>query len=182
MNRSTLRVGLPLVILASAFGLPSGATASEPVRVAAADGPDREGKQPQVAVDARGRIYVVFGRGNTVRLAASTDGGKTFDVNTVGEVGSLALGMRRGPRVAATESSIVVTAIGGREGKGRDGDVLAWRSKDGGKTWAGPTRVNAVEGSAREGLHGMAAAPDGRVFCTWLDLRDKKTEIQGSLS
>ena len=182
MSRSTLRVGLALGILAAPIGLLSGANASEPVRVTAADGPDREAKQPQVAVDARGRIYIAFGRGNTVRLAASTDGGRTYDVNTVGEVGSLALGMRRGPRVAATDGSIVVTAIGGREGKGRDGDVLAWRSEDGGKTWAGPTRVNAVEGSAREGLHGMAAGPEGRVFCTWLDLRNEKMEIYGALS
>ena len=144
--------------------------------------PTEEAKQPQVAVDARGRIYIAFGRGNTVRLASSTDGGRTYDVNTVGEVGSLALGMRRGPRVAATDGSIVVTAIGGREGKGRDGDVLAWRSKDGGKTWAGPTRVNAVEGSAREGLHGMAAGPEGRVYCTWLDLRNGKMEVYGALS
>ncbi len=182
MSRSTLRVGLVLGVLSAPMGLLPGASASEPVRVTATDGPDRDAKQPQVAVDARGRVYIAFGRGNTVRLASSTDGGRTFDVNTVGAVGSLALGMRRGPRVAATDRSIVVTAIGGREGKGRDGDVLAWRSADGGKTWAGPSRVNAVEDSAREGLHGMAAGPDGRVFCTWLDLRNGKTEIYGSLS
>lgn len=182
MNRTTFRAGILLGVLTSPFGLLSGAMASEPVRVAASDGADREAKQPQVAVDARGRIYVAFGRGSTVRLAASTDGGKTFDENTVGSVGVLALGMRRGPRVAATDGSVVVTAIGGKEGKGRDGDVLAWRSKDGGKTWAGPSRVNTVEGSAREGLHGMAAGPDGKVFCTWLDLRNGKTEIYGALS
>ncbi len=182
MYRNTLRIGLALGMVAAPIGLLPGADADEPVRVTAADGPDREAKQPQVAVDARGRVYIAFGRGSTVRLAASTDGGKTFDVNTVGEVGELALGMRRGPRVAATDGSIVVTAIGGREGKGRDGDVLSWRSKDGGKSWDGPTRVNVVEGSAREGLHGMAAGPDGQVYCTWLDLRNKKTEIYGSLS
>ncbi len=182
MYQSTLRVGLALGLIAAPFGLSSGANASEPVRVTAPDGADRDAKQPQVAVDSQGRVFIAFGRGSTVRLAASTDGGKTFDVNTVGAVESLALGMRRGPRVAATESSVVVTAIGGKEGKGRDGDVLAWRSSDGGKTWAGTARVNAVEGSAREGLHGMAAGPNGRVFCTWLDLRSKKTEIYGSLS
>jgi hypothetical protein len=182
MYRSTLRFGLALGFLAAPIGPLSGVNASEPVRITAADGPDREAKQPQVAVDARGRIYIAFGRGNTVRLAASTDAGRTYDVNTVGTPGALSLGMRRGPRVAATDGAVLVTAIGGSEGKGRDGDVLAWRSTDGGRTWAGPTRVNAVEGSAREGLHGMAAGPDGRVFCTWLDLRNEKTEIYGSLS
>jgi hypothetical protein len=149
----------------------------EPVRVVAPDGPDRGAEQPQVAVDAEGRIFVAFGRGDTVRLAASRDGGKTFEVSTVGSVETLALGMRRGPRVVATETAVVVTAIGHR-----DGNLLSWRSSDGGKSWDGPTRVNAAEGSAREGLHGMAAGPGGRVFCTWLDLRSKKTEIYGASS
>ena len=182
MDRFTPRVGLLLGVLMAGVGQLSPSNAAEPVRITASDGADRDAKQPQAAVDSHGRIYIAFGRGSAVRVAASSDGGKTFELNTVGEVGSLALGMRRGPRVAATGDSVVVTAIGGEEGKGRDGDVLAWRSGDGGKTWAGPTRVNAVEGSAREGLHGMAAGPEGRVFCTWLDLRTKKTEIYGALS
>lgn len=182
MSGTTLRFGLLLGVLAAPTGLPAGTNAGEPVRVTPREGPDREGKQPQVAVDPRGRIYIAFGTGSAVRLAASSDGGRSFAATTVGTVGSLALGMRRGPRVVATEDSVVVTAIGGTEGKGRDGDLLAWRSADGGKTWAGPTRVNAVLGSAREGLHGMAAGPENRVFCTWLDLRNKQTEIYGSLS
>jgi hypothetical protein len=174
-----------LAVASAAFGgfaLAADGTIDEPARVVAPDGPDREGKQPQAAVDPAGRIYVAFGRGGTVRLAVSTDRGRTFQVSTVGSAGSLALGMRRGPRVAATGDAVVVTAIGGSKGKGRDGDVLAWRSADSGKSWAGPTRVNSVESSAREGLHGMASGPGGELFCTWLDLRNKRTEIYGALS
>lgn len=141
-----------------------------------------DAKQPQIAVDPSGRILVAFGQGNAVKLAVSTDGGKSYEVRNVRDAGSLALGMRRGPRVAATGDTIVVTAVGGSVGKGRDGDVLAWRSNDLGKSWDGPTSVNTDPGSAREGLHGMAAAPDGAVFCTWLDLRNKRTEIYGALS
>lgn len=176
-----------LAIGVAAFSAPAtdafgAAPRNEPVRVVAADGPDREARQPQVAVDAGGRIYVVFGRGNVVRCAVSADGGKTFDVSTVGSVGALALGMRRGPRVASTGGAVVVTAIVGEQGKGRDGDLLAWRSTDGGKGWTGPTRINAEVGSAREGLHGMAAGPGGAVFCTWLDLRAGRTELYGARS
>lgn len=160
----------------------SAATAAGPVQVVPPGGPDRDGKQPQAAVDAKGRIYIAFGRGNAVRLAVSADGGRTFDVSTVGSIGSLALGMRRGPRVAASADAVVVTAIGGSKGKGQDGDVFSWRSADAGKTWDGPTRVNSVESSAREGLHAMASGPDGKVFTTWLDLRNKRTEIYGALS
>jgi hypothetical protein len=37
--------------------------------------------------------------------------------------------------------------------------------------------VNDVEGSAREGLHGMAVGPNGTVACAWLDLRGKSTQL-----
>jgi hypothetical protein len=152
---------------------------AEPVHVITSGESDRGAKQPQAAVDPHGRIYVVFGQGNHIRCATSTDEGKSFKSTAVGTVGSLALGMRRGPRIAANSEVLVVTAIGGKEGKGRDGDVLAWRSADSGGTWTGPTRMNAVAGSAREGLHSMAAGPNGLVYCAWLDLRNNRTEIYG---
>ena len=180
--RKRLPISFGLVCCFALFGIAMKATGGEPVYVVAADGPDRGAVQPQAAVDANGRIYVVFGRENTIRCAISDDEGKTFAVFTVGEVPELSLGMRRGPRIAATEGRIVVTAIGGTIGKGRDGDVLCWQSKDDGKTWAGPSRVNTVDGSAREGLHGMASGPGGSVFCTWLDLRNRTSEIFGARS
>jgi Neuraminidase (sialidase) len=181
MHRKSLRFALVLAGVVSSTRAADVAP-GQPVHVTAADGPDRGAKQPQAAVDEAGRIYIAFGQEGTVRLAVSTDRGRTFEVSTVGKVNSLSLGMRRGPRVVATGDAVVVTAIGGRTGKGQDGDVLSWRSTDLGKTWTGPTRVNAVEGSAREGLHGMAAAPGGKIFCTWLDLRDNRTEIFGASS
>jgi hypothetical protein len=182
MHPKVLFLALAALTGLSCFASAADKTPGGPVQVVPSGGPDRDGKQPQAAVDQAGRIYVAFGVGSTVRLAVSTDRGETFEVRSVGSVGSLALGMRRGPRVAATGDSVVVTAIGGGKGKGQDGDVLAWRSTDAGKTWAGPTRVNSVPSSAREGLHGMASGPGGKIFCTWLDLRNKRTEIYGARS
>lgn len=180
MQRFLKRIGLASLAIFSVFSMlaEAGMLDSPP----AAHVVDADGRQPQVALGPGGRIYVAFGRANEVRLAASGDGGRNFEVSTVGEVGALSLGMRRGPRVAASDDAVVVTAIGGNQGMGRDGDVLAWRSSDGGRTWAGPRRLNSVEGSAREGLHGMAAGPGGRMFCTWLDLRAGRTEIYGSVT
>src|SRR4051812_7410809 len=140
-------------------------------------------RQPQAAVSPSGTVYLTFGSENTVYCTASEDGGRTWrEPVKVGDVGSLALGMRRGPRVAAADKAVVVTAVGGKEGKGRDEDLLAWRSEDGGKTWKGPVTLNGVPSSAREGLHHTAAAPDGTFYTVWLDLRARKTQVYGTSS
>jgi hypothetical protein len=141
------------------------------------------GKQPQLAADEHGDIHLVYGASSQIYHARSTDGGRTFSAPAaVGGVRFLAVGMRRGPRIAVTKEAIVVTAIGGEIGGGRDGDLFAWRSTDQGQTWSGPVRVNDVVASAREGLHAMSAGPDGLVYCAWLDLRNKRTEIMGASS
>ena len=172
-------LGAAICFLAALAGR---SAAADPVTVV----PEKDlagARQPQAAVDPSGKVYVVFGVGNAVYCAASRDGGKSYDPPAkVGDAGVLALGMRRGPRVAATDKAVVVTAIGGKEGKGRDGDVLAWRSADGGKTWQGPVKVNTVEAAAREGLHGLAASPDGKFYCVWLDLRTKLMQVYGAAS
>lgn len=140
-------------------------------------------QQPQVAVNDDGSIHVVYGVGNEIRYCRSEDGGKAFsNPALLPAVHSLSLGMRRGPRITVSKTAICVTAIGGKQGKGRDGDILASRSTDGGKTWNGPTAVNEIEGSAREGLHAMAAGAGDALCCVWLDLRSGKTEIMASVS
>lgn len=174
-----------MVLVAGLFTVRAGAgpETPAPVAVVALQGPDRGARQPQAAVAADGRVFVVYAVENTIRCATSADGGRTFaPPATVGTVPALALGKRRGPRVAATNGAVVVTAIGGQQGKFRDGDLLAWRSTDAGRSWIGPVRINGEEGSAREGLHGMAAGPDGAVCCAWLDMRGAGTEIYGAVS
>ena len=143
-----------------------------------------DAREPQATVDEAGRVYVTFGAGNAVYCATSRDRGKTYAAPVkVAEAGELMLGMRRGPRIAARGKTLAVSAIYGQQGKGRDGDILAWRSTDGGKTWRGPATVNDVPGAAREGLHGMAAAQDGKLACVWLDLRGGKgTRIFAAVS
>jgi hypothetical protein len=135
-------------------------------------------KQPQASVAADGTLHVVFGQGEDILHCSSADGGRSFTKPTVAfRVPNLSLGMRRGPRIAAFGSSLVITAIGGKQGKGRDGDVLAWRSNDAGGSWQGPVHVNDAIDSAREGLHAMAVATDGETWCVWLDLRNERTEL-----
>lgn len=161
---------------------------SSPVRAIETIGiaPEKEfsgAKQPRMAVDPSGKIYLVFGSNEEIYCARSEDGGQHYDRPTkVGEAGILALGMRRGPSVAASDKFVVVTAVCGQQGHGRDGDLLAWRSENGGRNWAGPVTVNGLPAAAREGLHQLAVSPAGEFYCVWLDLRAKKTQLYGASS
>ncbi len=139
-------------------------------------------RQPQLASAGR-RIAMTYGSGNAIYFVGSPDAGKTWTRPIlVSESGIVSLGMRRGPRVAISQEAIVITAIAGAQGRGADGDVLAWRSVDQGKTWSKPQRVNDVVSSAREGLHSMSAGGKNTLFATWLDLREKGTRLYGSTS
>lgn len=153
----SVRLPLFLSVVLAVVSAPLAPTAS------AAEFPDAA--QPQLAATAAGRVYLAFGRGPEIFVARSDDAGATFSAPVrIAALPSLMLGRRRGPRIAAHADTVTVTAIAG--------ELFAFHSKDGGKTWRGPVRINDVPGSAREGLNGLAAAPDGRLFTTWLDLRD----------
>ena len=139
-------------------------------------------RQPQVAASDR-MVAVTFGSRNSIFFTASRDQGKTFtSPRKVAEPGALALGMHRGPRIAITPLAVVITAVAGAQGKGMDGDLLAFRSTDGGVSWSAGTAVNDVPGSAREGLHAMAANANGLLYVAWLDLRSKGTHLYGASS
>lgn len=127
------------------------------------------GRQPQL--DTRGDLTaVVYGHENAIWLAASPQ----YKPVKVSEGGKLMLGRRRGPRVALTDSGVVVTAI-------VDETLLAWRSTDQGASWSQPVTINSVPRAAREGLHGLSGEGN-RLFVTWLDLRENRMQLYGALS
>src|SRR5262245_53922008 len=69
-------------------------------------------RQPQLAVESNGTIDLVFGTGDSVRYCRSQDHGVTFtNPVEVATIPNMSLGMRRGPRIAVTDSTICVTAI-----------------------------------------------------------------------
>ena len=142
--------------------------------------PQASAQQPQLAVAADQTLYLVYGVDDAIYCAVSSDGGKHFSAPVaVSAGGILSLGMHRGPRVAAAGRAVIVTAIVAKQGKGRDGNLLAWRSTDRGKSWSAPATLNDVADAAREGLHSMAAGPGGLVFVTWLDLRKESLSEPG---
>ena len=140
------------------------------------------GTQPQLAA-AGSEVFVVFGRPDSIQVARSTDGADTFGPPVALPVsGKMALGRRRGPRVAATRQAVMVSAVIGQRGGGGDGDILFYRSTDHGKTWSARVPINDVPGAAREGMHGMAANEAGTVVIAWLDLREHGTRVYAAVS
>ena len=128
-----------------------------------ATGPNR---QPQLAA-GNGVVAMTFGSGEAIWLARSQDDGKTFGAPAkVAELPKMLLGRHRGPRVAIAGSSMVVSAI-----SSDPGNLMAWRSTDGGRTWSQPVTVNDVPKAAREGLHAMVGDAAGNLAAVWLDDR-----------
>jgi hypothetical protein len=126
-------------------------------------GPNR---QPQLAA-AGGTVALVFGSGESIWLAQSTNDGQSFGAPVkVATLPKLLLGRHRGPRVAISGKTILISAIASSPG-----DLLVWRSTDGGRTWSAPRTVNDQPTAAREGLHAMAADQAGHVAIVWLDDR-----------
>lgn len=139
-------------------------------------------RQPQLAGDGT-RLALTYGAGDSVFFAQSQDAGKSWSKPVVVfSRGKLSLGMRRGPRIAMTPKAIVISAVVGEKGRGADGDLIAWRSVDGGKRWSPGKAINDVSSAAREGLHTMVAGGKGMLFAAWLDLRGKGTRLYGSTS
>lgn len=135
-------------------------------------------KEPQIAIDRDRSVYVAYGKRDAIYLSVSKDAGKNYEAPIkVAEAGKLSLGMRRGPRIAVREGVVTITATYAKRGGGLDGDLMAFKSKDAGKTWSPPVRVNDVQGAAREGLHAMATAPNGDLACVWLDLRSGRSQL-----
>jgi len=137
-------------------------------------------RQPQMAA-GQGKVVMTFGAGKAIYFTASADGGRSFSAPVkVADAGALALGHHRGPRVAMVPGAVVISAVTGE--KPGSGELRAWRSVDGGRTWAPAGVINDTSGAAREGLHAMAADGRGNLFAVWLDLRARGTRLYGARS
>jgi len=128
--------------------------------------------QPQVTVAPSGRIHIVVGKDNAIYHTSSPDGRLFSAPEKIGELPKLALRMRRGPRVTATDQSVLVTAI-----SHADGNIHSWSSTDTGRTWSEGAPLNTVGKSAREGLQALAGDGRGSVAAVWLDLRSGGMEL-----
>jgi hypothetical protein len=147
-------------------------------------------RMPQMAA-SKDLTAVVFASGSSIWFAASKDGAQTFSTPVkVTGVPALAVGRHRGPHVVISGKTVVVSAVYGSavaegphaHGLPADGDLVAWRSEDEGRTWSAPVVIDDVPAAAREGLHAMAVNAQGDLAAAWLDLRGKGTRLYGAYS
>jgi hypothetical protein len=141
--------------------------------------PDAPAREPQMAVSGS-NVALTFGAGNAIYFSLSHDSGKTFSEPVkVGGAVVVPLTRHRGPRIAFAGRAIVITAVAGKttsteahaHGLPSDGDLIAWRSLDGGKTWSKGIVINDVPGAPTEGLHALASDGKNRLVAAWLDHR-----------
>ena len=130
--------------------------------------------EPHMAVNGS-TVALTFGAGHVIYSDVSHDSGRTFSGPVkVAEAPILPLSMHRGPRIAFTEDAIVITAVVGKidaheYGKPADGNLMAWRSTDGGKTWSKGVAINDVPAAPSEGLPALASNGKQKLFAAWLD-------------
>ncbi|HEX8720341.1 MAG TPA: sialidase family protein [Pyrinomonadaceae bacterium] len=186
------RVAAVLALAASAgcvseAGRSPNADSAAPAAVSsnAADGVRRlqvsaDGAEPGVAAAPDGSVYVAWvahrpGKRADVWLSRfdgeGRQAGAPARVNpTEGEATAW-----RGdpPDVAVAPDGAVYVAWTARASEGAHATTLYLSaSRDGGRSFDAPARVNDDAGVGEHGMHSLAAARDGRVYLAWLDERN----------
>ncbi len=127
------------------------------------------GEQPQVTVDSKGLIRLVYGEKDKIFFSTSADNGKTFSPpQLVGQIFEMHLGMTRGPQLASSKDFSVVTAID------KSGNIHSFKLSHNSGKWQKLTNVNDAQGSAPEGLMSIDADDQNNFYAVWLDLRENK--------
>ena len=137
--------------------------------------------QPALALGPGGLIALaMLQRGNIV-VTLSRDGGTSFSPPVVAMDcnGQARGGRQRGPRIGVDSGGVITVSApvtfdtDERKKRYPAPELYAVQSKDGGKTFSAPLRINAVEKNAPEGLHALAVGSDGAVHLTWLDRSER---------
>jgi hypothetical protein len=133
---------------------------------------DAKGSVPAIAADGD-LVAIVLPDKLALACEISRDGGDFFGppvpLGTV-EPGQM-LGMRRGPQVAVRNNTVMVVTNNAKGNR-----VVAFRSTDAGKTWEGPTFIDAPSGRSPEGLMSMAPTRDGFAVA-FLELVEKSMRV-----
>lgn len=136
-----------------------------------------DGQVPDLATGGHHTVHAVWGRGDSILYAFSSNGGKTFSapelVDILPRLFSFAM---RGPQVSAISGGACI--IAGTQ----SGNLVAYR-KTGTGPWRKTARVNDVDTTAKEGFLDLGGDGSGNLFAAWLDIRQgRHNNIVGARS
>jgi hypothetical protein len=130
---------------------------------------DIKGQQPNVAIDTKGVVRMVYGDGESIYCQTSTNNGLTFSKPVlVGQLTGMHLGHSRGPQIASSANYTLITAIT------KDGNIHSFRLNHAKGVWTKLANANDKDGSAPEGLMSLAADQQDNFYAAWLDTRSEK--------
>ena len=147
--------------------------------------PGADAAEPAVAVDAAGNIslaYVVHNADKTADLFFQRYGpdskplGEKVRVNTA--PGTVKAWRGDPPTVkVAGDGTVFIGWTVKVESEGKTAnDLMLSVSRDNGKSFEAPVRVNDDTAPASHGMHSLELGADGRVYLSWLDERNVKAE------
>ncbi|MBV9928920.1 MAG: exo-alpha-sialidase [Acidobacteria bacterium] len=169
--------GSLLALLLSGCARPeSRRSEAKPVRVSAEG---TEAAEPSVASARDGTVYVAWvehrGKEADVRLAHLDAEGRPLaqPARVNPEAGQATAWRGDPPAVAVASDGAVYVGWTARDDAAPHATALYLSaSRDGGRSFGPPTRVNDDAGHCVHGMHSLAAAEGGRVYVAWLDERD----------
>jgi hypothetical protein len=135
-----------------------------------------QGQMPAIVKDNNNVLHLVFGSGDSIMYARSTDNGSTFSTaSLIKEIPHVFTFAMRGPQLAATGKGIILTACTA------EGNIYSFYKVDG-SGWQQGSNVNDKDTVCKEGLMALSAY-DNNAFAVWLDLRgNQRNKIYGARS
>jgi len=126
-----------------------------------------QGQQPNLSIDPKGVLRLVYGNGEKIYCMTSTDKGLSFSSPVlVAELPGMHLGHTRGPLIASSKFFSMISAID------KGGNIHSYRLGHSKGGWTPLTEINDKKGSAAEGLMALTADKEDNFYASWLDIRE----------
>ena len=126
-----------------------------------------QGQQPNLSLDTKGIIRLVYGSGDKIYCMTSSNNGTSFSSAVlVAELSGMHLGHTRGPQIASSKNFSMISAID------KSGTIHSYRLNHLKGGWIPIADINDRKGSAVEGLMAIAADKEDNFYATWLDIRE----------
>lgn len=153
------------------------ASAPQPVRVSAEN---TDAAEPAVATASDGSAYIAWvehradGQADVFLSKLNPGGEQALAPTRVNPEAGLATAWRGDqPTIAVAADGTVYVCWSARvAAKGHETNLYLSTSRDGGKNFQPPVKINDDAKPAQHGMHSMALAGDGRLYFAWLDERN----------